>query len=50
MLDSGHDRHEEGMEQEASPTEIELWIEHPEVLQLRAPHEGTNLSPVNLRT
>ena len=26
-LESGHDRHEEGMEQEASPMEEELWIE-----------------------
>ena len=27
--ESGHDRHEEIMEQEASPTEEELWIEKP---------------------
>ena len=26
-LEVGHDRHEEGMEQEASPKEEELWIE-----------------------
>ena len=25
--ESGHDRHEEGMGEEASPTEEELWIE-----------------------
>ena len=45
--DSGHDRHEEGMEQEASPTEEELWIEQPKALQLRDPNEGTTLSPLN---
>ena len=38
------------MEQEASPTEEELWIKQPEALQLRAPHEGTTLSLLNLRT
>ena len=47
---SGHDRHEEGVEQEASPKEEELWIEKAEALQLRAPSEGTTLSPLNLRT
>ena len=31
--ESGHDRHEEGVEQEASPKEEELWIEQPESLQ-----------------
>ena len=46
----GHDQHEEGMEEEASPTEEELWIEQPEALQLRAPNEGTTLSPLNPRT
>ena len=40
-----HDRHEEGMEQETSPMEEELWIEQSE-----APHEGTTLSPLNPRT
>ena len=30
--------------------EEELWIEQPKALQLRAPHEGTNLSPLNPRT
>ena len=48
--ESGHDRIEEGMEQEASPKEEELWIEHPEALQLRAPNEGTTLSPLNPHT
>ena len=50
LPDFGHDRQEEGMEEEASPTEEELWIEQPEALQLRPPHEGTTLSPLNLRT
>ena len=27
-----------------------MWIEQPEALQLRAPHEGTTLSSLNLRT
>ena len=27
LPESGHDQHEEGMEQEASPMEEELWIE-----------------------
>ena len=46
----GHDRQEEGVEEEASPMEEELWIEQREALQLRAPHEGTTLSPLNPRT
>ena len=50
LLELGHDRHEEGVEQEASPKEEELWIKQPEALQLRAPHEGTTLSPLNLCT
>ena len=45
--ESGYDRHEKGVEQEASPTEEELWIEQPKSLQLRAPNEGTTLSPLN---
>ena len=48
--ESGHDRQEEGVEEEASPMEEELWIEQPEALQLRAPQEGTTLSPLNPRT
>ena len=47
LPESGHDQQEEGMEEEASPTEEELWIEQPEALQLRSPHEGTTLSPLN---
>ena len=50
LPESGHDRHAEGMEQEASPKEEELWIEKPEALQLRAPNEGTTLSPLNPHT
>ena len=50
LPESGHDRHEEGMEQEASPKEEELWIEQPESLHLRAPNEETTLSPLNPRT
>ena len=30
--ESGHDRQEEGMEEEASPMEEELWIEQREAL------------------
>ena len=48
--ESGHDQQDEGMEEEASPTEEELWIEQREALQLRAPHEGTTLSPLNPHT
>ena len=32
--ESGHDRHEEGMEEEASHMEENLWIEQQEALQL----------------
>ena len=36
-LELGHDQQEEGVEEEASPMEEELWIEQPEALQLEAP-------------
>ena len=49
-LESGHDRQEEGIEQEVSPMEEEVWIEQPEALQLTAPGEGTTLSPLNPHT
>ena len=49
-LESGHDRQEEGVEQEVSPTEEEVWIEQPEALQLTTPDEGTTLSPLNSHT
>ena len=29
LPESGHDRQEEGIEEESSPTEEELWIEQP---------------------
>ena len=35
----GHDRQEEGVEEEASPIEEELWIEQREALQLEVPQE-----------
>ena len=38
------------MEEEASPTEEELWIEQPEALQLEAPQQGAYLSLLNKRT
>ena len=34
---SSHDRHEEGVEEEASPMEEDLWIEQQEALQLEVP-------------
>ena len=46
----GHERQEEDVEKEASPTKEELWIEQQEALQLEAPQERTTLSPLNLRT
>ena len=48
--ESGHDRQEEGMQEEVSPTEEELWIDQSEALQFKAPHEGTTLSPLNPHT
>ena len=47
LPESGHDRQEEGVEQEVSPTEEEVWIEQPEALQITAPDEGITLSPIN---
>ena len=35
--ESGHDQQEEGVEEEASPMEEELWIEQREALQLEVP-------------
>ena len=48
--ESGHDRQEEGMEEEASPMEEELWIEQRESLQLEVPQEVRPLSLTNLST
>ena len=36
---SGHDQQEEGVEEEASPMEEDLWIEQREALQLEVPQE-----------
>ena len=44
----GHDRHEEGVEEEAPPMEEDLWIEQCEALQLEVPQEVRPLSPTNL--
>ena len=49
-LESGHDRQEEGMDEEASPMEEELWIEQREALQIEVPHKIIPLSPTNLST
>ena len=35
--DSGHDRQEEGMDEEASPMEEDLWIEQHEALEMEIP-------------
>ena len=45
--ESGHGWQEEGVEEEASPMEEELWIEQREALQLEVPHEVKPLSPMN---
>ena len=37
LLESGHDRQEEGTEEEVSPMEEDLWIEQQEALQLEFP-------------
>ena len=48
--ESGHDRHEEGLEEEVSPMEEYLWIEKREALQLEVPQEVRPLSPTNPST
>ena len=48
--ESGHDRHEEGVEEEASPMEEDLWIEQREALQIEVPQEVRPLSPMNPST
>ena len=45
--ESGHGRHEEGVEEEASPMEEYLWIEQQETLQLEFPQEVRPLSPTD---
>ena len=44
---SGHERQEEGVEEEASPMEEDLWIEQQEALQIEIPQEVRPLSPMN---
>ena len=46
----GHDRQEEGVDEEASPMEEDLWIEQQESLQIESPQEVRPLSPTNLST
>ena len=47
MPESGHDRQEEGVDEEASPMEEDLWIEQRETLQIEIPQEIRPLSPMN---
>ena len=47
---SGHNRQEEGMEEEPSPMEEYFWIEQWEALQLKVPQEVRPLSSKNLST
>ena len=46
----GHERQEEGVDEEASPMEEDLWIEQQEALQIEVPQEIRPLSPTNLST
>ena len=48
--DSGHDRQEEGMDEEASPMEEYLWIDKREAPQIEVPQEIRPLSPTNPST
>ena len=43
----GHDQQEEGIDEEASPMEEDLWIEQREALQIEVPQEVRPLSPTN---
>ena len=47
--ESGHDRHEEGVDEEMAPKVEEVWIEQQEALQIVVPDEVT-LSPANSHT
>ena len=47
--ESGHDRQEEGVEEETAPKDEEVWIEQQEALQIMVPNEVT-LSPANSHT
>ena len=48
--ESGHDRQEEGVDEEESPMEEDLWIEQRETLQLEVPQDIRPLSPMNPST
>ena len=48
--ESGHDRQEEGVDEESSPMEEDLWIEQREALQIEVPQEVRTLSPMNPST
>ena len=50
LPESGHDRQEEGVDEEASPMEEDLWIEQREALKIEVPQEIRPLSPTNLST
>ena len=50
LPDSGHDRQEEGMDEEAPPMEEDLWIEQCEPIQIEVPQEIIPLSPMNPST
>ena len=39
--ESGHDRQEEGVEEETAPKDEEVWIEQQEALQITVPDEVT---------
>ena len=45
--DSGHDRQQEGIEEEVSTMEEYLWIEKREALQLEIPQDVRPLSLIN---
>ena len=49
-LESGHDQQEEGVDEEATPIEEDLWIEQQEALQIEVPQEIRPLSPTNPST
>ena len=50
LPESGHDRQEEGMDEEASAMEEDLWIDQQEALQIEVLQEIRPLSPMNLST
>ena len=45
-----HDRQEEGVDEEASPMEEDLWIEQREALQIEVPQDLIPLSQMNPST